>query len=166
MGDRYQQTVDGVTSNYLLDLNDSLTQMIGKTQPGSSNYYLLGLDVIGQQQGANWSYFGYDGIGSVRQLTDPLTQSATAYGPYGNPLEQFGALPTNLGFTGEYTDPSGQLYLRARYANPSTGTFITRDHFEGVMNRAISRNGYSYVEGNPVNYTGPSGKLLSNVSYG
>ena len=66
--------------------------------------------------------------------------------PYGNPLEQFGTLTTSLGFTGEYTDPSGQLYLRARYANPSTGTFLTRDPFEGVMMQAMSRNGCHYVE--------------------
>jgi len=152
---------DGVTSNYLLDLNSSLTQMIGETQPGSSSYYLLGLDVIGQQQGANWSYFGYDGLGSVRQVTNSagtIGYSAN-YDPYGTPLEQFGTLPTNLGFTGEYTDPSGQLYLRARYANPSTGTFISRDPFEGYMQRAMSRNGYSYVEGNPVNFADSSGRF-------
>jgi len=135
--------------------------MIGETQPGSSSYYLLGLDVIGQQGGANWSYFGYDGLGSVRQVTNStgtIGYSAN-YDPYGAPLEQFGTLITNLGFTGEYSDPSGLLYLRARYANPSTGTFLTRDPFEGVMMRAMSRNGYSYVEGNPVNYADPSGKF-------
>jgi len=118
--------------------------------------------VIGQQQSANWSYFGYDGLGSVRQVTNStgVVGYSANYDPYGNPLEQFGTLPTNLGFTGEYTDPSGQLYLRARYANPSTGTFLTRDPFEGYMQRAMSRNGYSYVEGNPVNYRDPSGKEI------
>ena len=31
------------------------------------------------------------------------------YDPYGNPLEQFGTAKPSLGFTGEYTDPSGLL---------------------------------------------------------
>ena len=127
--------------------------MLGEFQLGSETYYLLGLDVLGQQQGSVWSYFGYDALGSVRQITNSTgTVGYSAnYDPYGNPLEQFGTLTTNLGFTGEYTDPSGLQYLRARYANPSTGTFISRDPFEGYMMRAMSRNGYSYVEGNPVN---------------
>jgi len=118
--------------------------------------------MIGQQAGANWSYFGYDGLGSVRQVTNStgVVGYSANYDPYGNPLEQFGTLPTHLGFTGEYTDPSGLLYLRARYANPSTGTFLTRDPFEGYMMRAMSRNGYSYAEGNPVNYRDPSGKWI------
>jgi len=124
--------------------------------------------VIGQQAGANWTYFGYDGLGSVRQVTNSagtIGYSAN-YDPYGNPLEQFGTLPTNLGFTGEYNDPSGLLYLRARYANPSIGTFLTRDPFDGYMMRAMSRNGYSYVEGNPVNYADPSGKFLPGIVAG
>ncbi|MEO8609210.1 MAG: RHS repeat-associated core domain-containing protein [Chloroflexota bacterium] len=70
MGDRYQQTVDGVTTNYLLDPTSGLTQVLGEFKPGRGTYYLLGLDVIGQQQGTDWSYFGYDALGSVRQLTD------------------------------------------------------------------------------------------------
>jgi RHS repeat-associated protein len=49
--------------------------------------------------------------------------------------------PTSLGFTGEFTDASGLTFLRARYANTRTGTFLTRDPFEGVMDRMMSRNG-------------------------
>ncbi|MCA0454327.1 MAG: RHS repeat-associated core domain-containing protein [Chloroflexi bacterium] len=83
------------------------------------------------------------------------------YTPYGTALEQYGTLESSLGFTGEMTDPSGLQYLRARYANPNLGMFLTRDPVEGVMDRVMSRNGYSYVEGNPVNYTDPSGKFLN-----
>ena len=55
------------------------------------------------------------------------------------------------------------LYLRARYANPHTGTFLTRDPVAGTMSRVMSRNGYSYVEGNPVNYTDPSGEFIGGL---
>jgi hypothetical protein len=36
-------------------------------------------------------------------------------------------------------------------------TFLSRDPVEGVSDRFMSRNGYSYAEANPVNYTDPSG---------
>lgn len=91
--------------------------------------------MIGQQQGTEWGYYGYDALGSTRQLTDAngLVSYSANFDPYGNPLEQFGSLQTNLGFTGEMTDPSGLLYLRARYTNPSLGMFLTRDPVEGVL---------------------------------
>jgi hypothetical protein len=41
------------------------------------------------------------------------------------------------------------------------GMFLTKDPFEGMMDRVMSRNGYTYVEGNPVNYTDPSGKFIN-----
>ncbi|MEO8609368.1 MAG: RHS repeat-associated core domain-containing protein [Chloroflexota bacterium] len=89
------------------------------------------------------------------------------YDPYGSPLEQFGTGTgtTNLGFTGEQTDPSGLLYLRARYVNLSTGTFLTRDPVQGFVGGGSVRwNPYIYVAGNPVNYTDPSGRILPIVA--
>jgi RHS repeat-associated protein len=123
---------------------------------------LLGLDVIGQQASSGWGYFGYDGLGSVRLMTDSAGALAyiANYDPYGLPLELGGDFNTSLGFTGEMTDPTGMVYLRARYMSPQMGMFLTKDPFEGVMQRVMSRNGYTYVEGNPVNYTDPSGEFL------
>jgi RHS repeat-associated protein len=120
------------------------------------------MDVIGQQQSSGWGYFGYDDLGSVRQMTDSagaLVYMAN-YDPYGVPLELGGDFSTSLGFTGEMTDPTGMVYLRARYMSPQIGMFLTKDPFEGFRERVMSRNGYTYVEGNPVNYTDPSGKFV------
>ena len=50
-----------------------------------------------------------------------MTNSAGAlaymanYDPYGLPLEVGSDFNTSLGFTGEMTDPTGLIYLRARY---------------------------------------------------
>lgn len=96
----------------------------------------------------------------------PFKSRNINFDPFGNPLEQFGSLQSSLGFTGEMTDPNGSLYLRARYATPPLGIFLTRDPFEGVMSRVMSRNGYSYVEANPVNYTDPSGKFIFGGIFG
>jgi len=54
---------------------------------------------------------------------------------------------------GEYIDPeTGFQYLRARYYDPATAQFLTRDPIE-----TITRSAYSYVEGNPLNRTDPTG---------
>ena len=64
---------------------------------------------------------------------------------------------TDFGFTGEWTDGTGLLNLRARYMNTSIGRFMTRDTWAGDYNRPLSLNRWNYVEGNPINFTDPSG---------
>lgn len=102
-------------------------------------------------------------MGSVRLLTNSAGRVtyAASYDPYGKLLEANGAGTSNLGFTGEYTDASGLLYLRARYANLSTGTFLSRDPVLGVAaGQSVRWNTYLYAGGNPVNYTDPSGEFF------
>jgi RHS repeat-associated protein len=166
LGDRYGQTTNGQTTNYLLDLSGSLTQVLAETvQGGSQTTYLPGLDIIGQQTNGQWTYNAYDGLGSLRQVTDypnGAVQYAANYDPYGGSLESYGTPFSSFGFTGEQSDANGLLYLRARYYDPGLGGFLARDPVEGVMARSNSRNGYSYVEGNPVNYRDPSGECLES----
>lgn len=82
------------------------------------------------------------------------------YDPYGLLIEQGGLLGSAFGFTGEQTDANNLIYLRARYYNPALGMFQSKDPEMGYMGLAMSMNGYSYVHGNPVNLTDPSGRLV------
>jgi uncharacterized protein RhaS with RHS repeats len=52
------------------------------------------------------------------------------------------------------------MYLRARYYDPETGRFISRDPFTGFDSVSPSLNRYTYVQNNPVRFTDPSGKVL------
>ena len=47
---------------------------------------------------------------------------------------------------------TGLVYLRARYYDPQTGQFLTRDPLE-----QLTRQPYSYVNDNPLNGTDPTG---------
>ena len=51
------------------------------------------------------------------------------------------------------------VYLRARHYNPADGRFMSRDTWEGDVNRPMSMNRWGYVEGNPIIYTDPSGYI-------
>ena len=74
-------------------------------------------------------YLLTDGLGSVRtEIVDNAVESITIYDPFGNVLQQTGNSGTTYGFTGEQYDAStDMLYLRARYYNPSTQSFMSRD---------------------------------------
>ena len=81
LGDRLQQTVNGVTTNYTLDLNAGLTQVL----EDGTYAYTYGVGRIAQQQGTAPEYFLGDALGSVRQMTDQtgaITYART-YDPYG-----------------------------------------------------------------------------------
>ncbi len=51
--------------------------------------------------------------------------------------------------------------MRARYYSPADGRFTTEDTWQGDQNQPMSYNGWLYVYANPVNYTNPTGHMLS-----
>ena len=72
------------------------------------------------------------------------------YDAFGNRLK--GSDPDPFGYCGEYYDSeSGNIYLRARYYNSTTGRFISEDPAKDGV------NWYVYCSGNPVMFTDPLG---------
>ena len=66
----------------------------------------------------------------------------------------------NYGYAGEWTDSSGLQYLRARYYSPSTGRFISKDPFPGLLTQPASLTPYVYALNSPVLYSDPSGEFV------
>lgn len=139
-----------------MDLNSGLTQALSD----GTNTYIYGLDRIAQTQGSATEYFLGDALGSVRQLTNQSSAItyARAYDPYGVMTQTSGSSQSTYGYTSEYTS-NDLVYLRARYYAPGMGRFLTKDSWMGDYNRPLSLNRWIYVEGNPVNYTDPSGHV-------
>lgn len=54
---------------------------------------------------------------------------------------------------------TGTVYLRARYYNPTTGRFISRDSVTGKNEDPLSLNLYTYCHNNPVLNFDPSGHI-------
>jgi len=146
--------VNGQPTNYTLDLNTGLTQVLND----GTNTYTYGLGRISQTNTVT-EYFLGDALGSVRQLTNAsgVITYAKAYDPYGTVTSTNGASQSAYGFTGEQQDVSGLTYLRARYYASGMGRFLTRDTWMGDYDRPMSLNRWNYVYSNPVNLSDPSG---------
>ena len=80
------------------------------------------------------------------------------YAPFGAVLAG-GASNNPRRFTSEIQDPTGLIYLRARWYDPGTGRFLTRDPFPGLAMLPSTQHPYVYVGNNPVNLTDPSGEF-------
>jgi RHS repeat-associated protein len=135
---------------------------------------------VGVSPTSSLFFYHYDGIGSVRGISDDTgalleTYTYDAYGtliglekpdPASGALvsqnltnPQSAPLSSHL-FTGEQWDADlGMYFLRARYLNPDTGRFHTRDTYEGRNGEPLSLHKYLYANGNPVMMRDPSGRF-------
>jgi RHS repeat-associated protein len=168
-GNRVSKTVGGVTTKYLVDVNNltGYAQVVEEIVSGAvQRVYVYGHMRISQQQfiSGNWqaSYYGYDGHSSVRYLTDAtgvVTDSYT-YDAFGALIHQTGTTPNAYLYAGEQFDTSlGLYYNRARYLNTNTGRFWTMDAYEGDRYDPASLHKYTYASSDPINGTDPSGFL-------
>jgi RHS repeat-associated protein len=171
-------TVNGVptTTYYLVDdLNPTgYPQVVDELTNGAvTRTYTYGLQRIDQNQLVSnvWtpSFYGYDGGGNVRQLTSiaGTVTDSYEYDAYGNSFTVSGSTPNEMMYRGEQYDPDlGLYYLRARYCNPLTGRFMSRDPNEPqLLDRGRvpadpqTLHKYLYANGDPVNGIDPDGRV-------
>jgi RHS repeat-associated protein len=107
------------------------------------------------------SFYGYDGGGNVRTLTNTagaITDSYE-YDAFGNSFTVSGSTPNEMIYRGEqYDSDLGLYYLRARYYNPITGRFMSRDPLDGYHFNPKTLHKYLYAGGDPVNAVDPTGR--------
>lgn len=78
------------------------------------------------------------------------------------PTTRQGTSTQPFGFTGQQQDSNGLVYLRARYYDPQSGRFLSRDSVFGSTSAPLTLNRYSYALNNPLLLTDPSGLTPSN----
>jgi RHS repeat-associated protein len=175
-GNRVAETVGGVTTNYLVDTQNptGYAQVVDELVSGTvTRSYSYGLERISESQTLNssWtpSFYGYDGHGSVRQLTNSAgaVTDTYDYDAFGNLINQTGSTPNNYLFAGEQFDPAlGLYYNRARYLDTNTERFWSMDTDEGHDQDPLSLHKYQYTDANPVDGTDPSGNQDSIAELG
>jgi len=98
-----------------------------------------------------------DGGKSVRaEVNGSGTVTASfRYRAYGAIAQSNGAsTPSYLGYAGQLQDPSGLLYMRARWYDPAVGRFTTSDP---AASGSGIQNLYAYASANPIRMSDPTG---------
>jgi RHS repeat-associated protein len=159
-GTRTAKTVDGIKTSLTWDAAEGLPLLASD----GTNQYIYGpggapLEHVNIST-STAVYYHQDQQGSTRALTDQSGNVVASYttDPFGNPTSSSGTTRTSLRFDGEYRDnETSFVYLRARYYDPSTAQFLTRDPAV-----AATRSAYVYAFSDPTNETDPTG-LSSNL---
>ena len=100
-------------------------------------------------------------------LHRPSVTDSYDYDVFGNKVNSTGATPNNYLYRGEQWDPDlGLYYLRARYYNPLTGRFMSRDPNEGKRWDPKSLHKYLYAAGDPVNAKDATGRDIIEFALG
>ena len=120
--------------------------------------------VLTMDRGTSTYYYHYDGLGSVRFVsnTNGATVEQYRYDPYGAPeirnssnqVISTSAINNPYMFTGRRWDKETEIYhYRNRAYDPELGRFLQRD----PLGYVDSMNLYSYVTNNPIRWIDPLG---------
>ncbi|HVT78846.1 MAG TPA: RHS repeat-associated core domain-containing protein [Acidimicrobiales bacterium] len=160
-GLRSAKTTGGVPTSYVWDHTVGAAALLTETVGNATTSYLYGPDGVAYETispSGIVAWLHHDQLGSIRAITDTnATVLATAsYDPYGNPTASGGTTTApSIGWAGQYRDTeTGLTYLRARYYDPDTAQFLSRDPWVAMTNSP-----YAYVNGNPVDRADPSGMI-------
>jgi RHS repeat-associated protein len=175
-GGRLQASTGSKSSqktNFLWDVAHALPQ-IAIEQNGSGlglRSYTYGARRLSMTSGSATSYYHYDSLGSVANVTSSSgSQRWTyAYEPFGTILTEErsgGNAPTNvMKFTGEYLDATGLYHLRARQYDPASGRFLSPDPLSPAADQPQVST-FAYVQNRPTVLRDPSGAIIEPVDGG
>ena len=153
-GRRVAKTVNGTTTTYVYDGQNIAASITG----GVPTHYVQGAGVdehLAQTSAGVNLFFHADGLGSITKITNSAQTvvGSTTYNSFGTATRT--GVATVYGYTGRELDSeTGLLYFRARYLNPETGRFLSRDPIGFAGGDVVLNN---YVGGNPINFIDPSG---------
>jgi RHS repeat-associated protein len=162
---RIARIEDGLETRYVLDRGRGMTHVLCETDAEDqiTAYYIHGAELVARI-GADGSerYYHTNDLGTVVGLTDESGQVTDRYAntPYGEPQGQEGSTPnpfTYVGGLGVMAEADGLYYMRARFYDPQTGRFLTKDPAESRLASPQERHRYVYGGNLPTVLVDPGG---------
>ncbi len=148
---------DGATISFVWDPSSAP----GRLMNVGADHVVYGLGPIYTVRGdGSTDTLARDGMKSVRVETSNTgaTTASFRYRAYGQIAQSFGASsPTSFGYAGQLLDPSGLLFMRARWYDPVTGRFLSRDPATPSFADPDTLNAYGYAASNPGLVLDPTG---------
>ncbi|MGE0600431.1 MAG: RHS repeat domain-containing protein [Dehalococcoidia bacterium] len=157
-GLRDSRTVGMSTTTFTWDIAGGLPVVLD-----DGNQYVYGAGLTAQKQSGSWYYYLADGLGSTMAIVDASgnSQKSYEYDVYGEVAGGSGSLGNEFDFAGQQTDGTGLQYLRARYYDPATGTFLTREPMAKRPTWLGSSSGYA--NGSPARFNDPTGQIPTDA---
>jgi RHS repeat-associated protein len=161
-GLRLSRTVGSATSYFVYDLGAKLPVVLD--DGGSQYLYGVG-GLLSRVLNGQPYYYLTDALGSTLAIVNGSgsLQQDYVYDVYGTVIRQDGSLGSEFQFTGQQTDATGLQYLRARYYDPSTGRFLSRDPLPKCVADPASHHLYAFANEAPTNAIDPSGLCTIEV---
>lgn len=161
-GLRTGKMVNGEKTVYVWD-GDQVVMELSKGGAVQKRY-IRGNDLVYADKGENTekTYYVTDMHGNVVQLLDESgnVTKTYEYDSFGNEVKPEKKDENPYRYCGEYYDKeTEEVYLRARYYEPSVGRFITRDTYTGESDEPLSLHLYTYCANDGVNMVDPSGHM-------
>ena len=124
-----------------------------------SDLIVYGLGPLYSVNGTTVTTYARDGLKSIRaEMNGSTVTGSWRYLAYGEIAQSNGAsMPTSLGYAGQLLDPSGLYNMRARWYDPGSARFLTRDPLALPGATPGLLNPFSYALGNPASMTDPTG---------
>ena len=163
-GLRVKKTTPDMTTQYIYGLGNKTIAETDETGAVTAQI-IWGHKPLARIINGQYYYYLYNGHGDVVQVIDENGNivNSYAYDEWGNHEEWKDpvlGIDNPIRYAGEYYDEeSGLYYLRARYYDPTTGRFISRDTNEGKITNPLSLNKYIYAYNAPLNYVDPDGNI-------
>ena len=154
-GLRTSKTVNGEKTVFVWDEDQLVMELSGSGK--MQKRYIRGNDLVYADKGENTEkqYYVTDPHGNVVQLTDESGKITKTYeyDSFGNETNRYGKDDNPFRYCCEYYDKeTEEIYLRARYYQPTVGRFLTRDTYTGEEDEPMSLHLYTYCYNNPVVY--------------
>lgn len=161
LGNRLRKNMPTAVTRYIYDNSGPLSRLMATSgdQNFATTFWIYGLGLIKDGDGR---YHLEDASGNMRFTTSSTGSKSTSanYDPFGNIRTSSGILPDFRFNQQQFDEGSGLYYLRARYYDPETGRFISRDPVKGHLAIPQTHNPYTYAINDPINLSDPSGEQV------